>query len=431
MRSIVVLVLAAALVWAGFQLFGTKSPGDVHGSEGGGGATLVEPPAGDGPGTGATGPAATAPEVASPEDANPFAEVPEVPDFGDPEAWVALGGDLAHGRLDAVENALGRIEPPLPASRAQFLRCLVGALAGKEDARTQASALFERDALDDREVALLTCAFGSGEPPAPGGHVDALDLGAELAVLAAAANRSAALGELQVAARRFTRLFDSELASPWETRPHDLDAWVASLRELQRRYRWDPRSEWPHLELTVQNGEGLTSIRQRALEQVPTLHISTGLVARANRLTGEVIHPGQTLRVPTDPVTVLVDVSKHWLLYRIGPDVVDAYPVGTGARGKETLLGSFVVGNKQKNPTWFPQGRAPVPFGHPENPLGTRWLGWRLPESDSDTSFGFHGTWQPDTIGTDASEGCVRLENANVEQLFDILPQGASFVVRP
>jgi lipoprotein-anchoring transpeptidase ErfK/SrfK len=320
----------------------------------------------------------------------------------------------------------------LPVAREEVLRCLVEALAGRTDmANDQAAVLYERGLLGERDVALLQAALGRAAPPGPGGAIDALDLGAELAVVARAAEHHAARGELPAAARLLSRFFEAELDAPWETSPTDLEAAVGLLRDIHRRYRWDPRIEWPHVELTVESGEGLTNVRQRALALRPGVPLSTGLIARANRLSGATIHPGQVLRIPTEPVTVLVDVSKKWLLYRIGSDVVEAWPVGTGAARKETLLGEFVVGLKQTDPTWWPRNKEPVPFGHPDNPLGTRWLGWRVPGTASDTSFGFHGTWEPESIGHAASEGCVRLRNEDVEVLFEILPQDSRFVVRP
>jgi lipoprotein-anchoring transpeptidase ErfK/SrfK len=365
-----------------------------------------------------------------PEDVNPFA-APEVAPFEDPDLWVELAAYVAHGRYQEALAQARSADPALPADRLEVLNCLLEALAGDADvARDRAATLFARDALADREVTLLQAALGTGPPPAPGRHVDPLDLGVELATVYRSAQEAAARGRLEEAAGALTRLFRSELDAPWDTRPTDLDHWTALLRDVQRRYRWDPRGEWPSFDLTVQSGEGLTMVRKRALAQRPDLNLSTGLIARVNGVDGGSIHPGDVLRIPTEPVTVFVDVSKHWLLYSIGPHVVEAWPVGTGAHGSETITGTFVVGDKQENPTWWPKGRPPVLPHDPENPLGTRWIGWREEGAERDTSYGFHGTREPETIGFDASEGCVRMRNGDVEVLFEILPVGSRFTVR-
>ena len=46
--------------------------------------------------------------------------------------------------------------------------------------------------------------------------------------------------------------------------------------------------------------------------------------------------------------------------------------------------------------------------------------------------YGIHGTIEPDTIGQQASLGCIRMYNEDVELLFDLLYVGQSRVeVRP
>ena len=82
----------------------------------------------------------------------------------------------------------------------------------------------------------------------------------------------------------------------------------------------------------------------------------------------------------------------------------------------------------KENPPWFRVGEEPVPFGDPENPLGTRWLGWE--DDNGRTSYGFHGTWEPETIGFAASMGCVRFRNEEVEQLYELLPRRSGVTVR-
>ena len=78
---------------------------------------------------------------------------------------------------------------------------------------------------------------------------------------------------------------------------------------------------------------------------------------------------------------------------------------------------------------WFRPGKDPIPFGDPENPLGTRWMAWN--EDDKGTSLGFHGTTDPEGVGGRVSKGCVRMRNADVELLYDVLPRGAVVAVRP
>ena len=36
--------------------------------------------------------------------------------------------------------------------------------------------------------------------------------------------------------------------------------------------------------------------------------------------------------------------------------------------------------------------------------------------------YGIHGTWKPESIGTQCSNGCIRMRNDDVNELFTILP---------
>ena len=154
-----------------------------------------------------------------------------------------------------------------------------------------------------------------------------------------------------------------------------------------------------------------------------------GLMRRANGLgANATIQPGQVLRLPTEPVRMLVDLSARWTLYMIGDEVAGSWPVGIGKPGDETPVGEYVTKDKIPEPPWMKVGQEPIPYGDPRNPLGTRWIGWW--QDGFKTSYGFHGTAEPESVGRASSDGCVRLRNEDVEVLFEILPEGAAVLVR-
>ena len=64
----------------------------------------------------------------------------------------------------------------------------------------------------------------------------------------------------------------------------------------------------------------------------------------------------------------------------------------------------------------------------PEYPLGSRWIGLNGIEGQAKgrTGFGIHGTKDPDTIGTRSSQGCIRLYNGQVIELYDLMTPGKS-----
>jgi hypothetical protein len=146
------------------------------------------------------------------------------------------------------------------------------------------------------------------------------------------------------------------------------------------------------------------------------------LLMRLNGMTRPDILAGGRLAVLEGPFHVLVDCSDRRVILRCGGVNIKAYPAAVGP-GDLTPRGTFRVESKLRNPDWTnPENRALVPFGDPENPLGTRWIAFC-------PGFGIHGTNDPESIGTATSRGCVRMLNSDVEELFDFLRHGASKVV--
>jgi lipoprotein-anchoring transpeptidase ErfK/SrfK len=131
------------------------------------------------------------------------------------------------------------------------------------------------------------------------------------------------------------------------------------------------------------------------------------------------------------PGTIIVDTGERHL-YLVQPDgQALRYGIGVGRVGFQ-WSGVERVSHKQEWPDWrVPAemiGRQPyLPrfmAGGPGNPLGARalYLG--------NTVFRIHGTNQPETIGHAVSSGCIRLDNADVIDLYDRVKVGAKVVVK-
>lgn len=161
----------------------------------------------------------------------------------------------------------------------------------------------------------------------------------------------------------------------------------------------------------VQSGDTLTKIAKQ-------YGVTTGLIAAANSLKSDAIFPGQKLKIMRDRWSLVIDKSRFTLDLLAGETLVKRYSVGLG-KGSSTPAGEFKIASRLKNPTWYYGGKV-VPFGNPENPLGTRWLGFDL------KSYGVHGTIEPASIGKAESLGCVRMLNSDVEEIFELVPVGTS-----
>ncbi|CUH95564.1 hypothetical protein P22_1635 [Propionispora sp. 2/2-37] len=88
------------------------------------------------------------------------------------------------------------------------------------------------------------------------------------------------------------------------------------------------------------------------------------------------------------------------------------YAVAVGKPSTPTPTGDFYISTKEVNPDWIPpNGDAVVPSG-PLNPLGYRWMGLY-------STYGIHGTNAPWSIGSVISNGCIRMNESDAEELFD------------
>ncbi|MBB6284216.1 L,D-transpeptidase [Geobacillus subterraneus] len=101
------------------------------------------------------------------------------------------------------------------------------------------------------------------------------------------------------------------------------------------------------------------------------------------------------------------------------------YPVATGVNAELTPEGLFTVTVKAENPYYR---KKDIPGGAPNNPLGTRWIGFNARGTDG-RIYGVHGTNNPASIGGYVSQGCVRMYNRDVEHLYERVPIGARVLI--
>lgn len=188
------------------------------------------------------------------------------------------------------------------------------------------------------------------------------------------------------------------------------------LGALNLRALLDGPAEGWSGEYTVVSGDTISAIATR-------FHATAALVSRMNGLANAVIREGQVLRVPSGRFEVLVSKSANTLTLLYGGEFFKVYPAGTGKQNS-TPAGTFAIATKLVDPPWY-TGEGVIPPDDPRNVLGTRWMGFNDPYAN----FGIHGTVEPDSVGTQSSEGCVRLLNEDVEEIYDLLPYGTKVTV--
>jgi len=180
----------------------------------------------------------------------------------------------------------------------------------------------------------------------------------------------------------------------------------------------------PYDEYVIQDNDSLYAIRRKFRKEGRKLNYRW--IADFNEMSSyTALSPGRTLKIPQQELRIEVWRGARVTAVFAGDWPIRVYTSSMGKPGEETPLGDFTLGICEKEPVYYGVSPA-VPFGNPENPLGERWLGF-----EEKSSYGIHGTNSEETIGSYESEGCVRLLNSDVIDLFDLVPTGTPVSIHP
>ena len=119
---------------------------------------------------------------------------------------------------------------------------------------------------------------------------------------------------------------------------------------------------------------------------------------------------------------IVVSIPHRQLAVVEDGQVVKVYAVAVGAEESPSPEGDFTVTHRLVNPTYYHPGKVIGPGK--SNPLGTRWIGLNK------KGYGIHGTNLPASIGKAASHGCIRMRQADLEELFAMTNVGDKVVIR-
>ena len=151
-------------------------------------------------------------------------------------------------------------------------------------------------------------------------------------------------------------------------------------------------------------------------EKLPMGHNAILMWNKRGNLDPRRLVAGETLLLPQEELRVHVEVDRRLLVLFLGDVFVKDFRVGVGKAETPTPRGEFHVGKKQENPDWYPRGRGRIPAGDPRNELGTVWI--HIVNDDHPLNYGIHGTNKPESVGSACSEGCVRLENEQAQEVY-------------
>lgn len=143
---------------------------------------------------------------------------------------------------------------------------------------------------------------------------------------------------------------------------------------------------------------------------------------------------------PPEPTMILIDKGLNVLWYYEEGKLVQTSRVATGrhiegpAPTRANRMQNYITPTGRYTATLMAPGlpyyKENIPALAPENPLGTRWIGFDAYEGDNGTVWAIHGTNDPGSIGQWASDSCIRMHNAEVEALYEAVALGTPIIIQ-
>lgn len=143
----------------------------------------------------------------------------------------------------------------------------------------------------------------------------------------------------------------------------------------------------------------------------------------------------------TEP-SVVIELSRSARRVRVLRDAVEiaSFPVAVGRPDAPTPAGEHRIFRMQKDPVWSSPWEAKHVAPSPMGPIGTRWMGFwyacgnRTSMDPNPPAYrpevckeiGFHGSGNVSSIGSAASNGCVRMFDRDAVALFDLVREGTT-----
>jgi len=163
----------------------------------------------------------------------------------------------------------------------------------------------------------------------------------------------------------------------------------------------------------------------RSLSPQPRLYPEKHTSAQRSNLSSQQQNPRQQNPQQQDvsqqnsTIRLEVSLGKRQVSVYQGTTQLKTYSIAVGRTGWETPQGLFRVNQMLQNPAWIqPFTDELIPPDDPHNPLGGYWIGFW---TDGRNSIGFHGTSDPNSIGSAISHGCLRMHNQDIQELFQIV----------
>lgn len=121
-------------------------------------------------------------------------------------------------------------------------------------------------------------------------------------------------------------------------------------------------------------------------------------------------HTSWAAELMPERISIIVDMDRLTLTLFNDGEILRQFPVAMGKYETPTPVGNWEIASQYTNPP---------------DVMGTRWLGLNIPYGQ----YGIHGTNAPQSIGSFASHGCIRMHNAHVEEIFPHVTHGTPVTI--
>lgn len=142
----------------------------------------------------------------------------------------------------------------------------------------------------------------------------------------------------------------------------------------------------------------------------------------------------RTFNMPNDgKYRIFVSKAEHKLWLLNGNEIVQEYPIATGKNpgdkqrigDNRTPTGNFKIVSIENASKWshdFRDGKGKIKGAYGPWFLRLDAKGWK--------GIGIHGTHDPDSRGTNATEGCIRLSNEDIDELKQYAYKNMPVIIR-
>ncbi len=204
-----------------------------------------------------------------------------------------------------------------------------------------------------------------------------------------------------------------QLSNLYWKRPEIRDQLMKRLSIVAYRIYFAPQPHYMDGHV-VQAGDVLQNIAK-------DYDVSWEYLAKLNRTDAKHIRPGQKLKVIKGPFAAVVDLSDREMTIHSHGHFVARFEVGIG-QDSSAPVGTLKVLEKLRDPTYYGPGGV-IAHEDPLNPLGEYWL-------DLGDNYGIHGTIHEKSMGEAESQGCIRMKNRDIADVYDLLTVGSEVIIR-